>query len=254
MNRAAWEEPEVVDYYVDREFLYGPEDVIASALRDQFKPETFLDIGVGTGRTTPFFAPLVGEYVGIDYSQKMIDVCRKKFAANSWNVRFCVGDVRGMNELLNEYFDFILFSYNGIDYINHEGRLAALSEIRRVLKKGGHFFFSAHNATTVRKMFSLQLNQNPGKWIRNLSDYFRLRRNNRTRQNLLDQDIVWFNDGAHDFRLLTYYIRPSRQIEQLREFGFDDVRVFELSGKELTYEELTSPDDKWLYYLAKLAR
>ena len=38
-----------------------------------------LDIGVGTGRTSRYFASNFNQYHGIDYSSAMIDFCRKKF-------------------------------------------------------------------------------------------------------------------------------------------------------------------------------
>lgn len=37
---------------------------------------TMLDIGVGAGQTTPYFAQSVKEYIGIDYSSQMIQACR----------------------------------------------------------------------------------------------------------------------------------------------------------------------------------
>ena len=72
-----------------------------------------LDIGVGGGRTTLHFAPLVKEYVGIDYSQNMIKACQERFA----QVSFQTADARSMGIFKDSTFDFILFSYNGIDYI-----------------------------------------------------------------------------------------------------------------------------------------
>jgi ubiquinone/menaquinone biosynthesis C-methylase UbiE len=35
------------------------------------------------------------------------------------------------------WFDFVLFSYNGIDFVDHAGRLQVLKEIARVLASGG---------------------------------------------------------------------------------------------------------------------
>ena len=50
-----------------------------------------------------------------------------------------------MNEFKDEEFDYIIFSFNGLDSINHEDRLKGLREIYRVLKQDCLFVFSSHN-------------------------------------------------------------------------------------------------------------
>ena len=70
-----------------------------------------LDLGVGAGRTTKFLMDLADEYVGIDYSQGMINACKKGKLSK---LKFFVADAQNLNFLDSNYFDFILFSYNGI--------------------------------------------------------------------------------------------------------------------------------------------
>ena len=43
-------------------------------------------------------------------------------------------------------YDFVLFSYNGIDHLELPERERALSEMKRVLRPGGIMAFSSHNA------------------------------------------------------------------------------------------------------------
>lgn len=100
-----------------------------------------LDIGVGAGRTTHYFAHLTKEYVGIDYSENMIKVCREKFQNYPKKISFEVCDARSLKFFEDSYLDFVLFSYNGLDYMNHEDRLRVLREIRRATKEGGTFVF-----------------------------------------------------------------------------------------------------------------
>ena len=114
-----------------------PELSILEELRTELPNFRMLDIGVGAGRTTKHFAGLVKEYVGVDYSITMIKACREKFP----QYRLEVADARNLSLFDDAYFDFVLFSFNGIDAVEHQDRLAILREIRRVLRKGGYFCF-----------------------------------------------------------------------------------------------------------------
>ena len=59
------------------------------------------------------------------------------------------------------------------------------------------------------------------------------------------------NDGAYDYSLLTYYIAPSAQIEQLKDH-FQNVRIFLSDGCEAKKTELESLNDWWLYFLCNV--
>jgi ubiquinone/menaquinone biosynthesis C-methylase UbiE len=101
-----------------------------------------LDMGVGGGRTTQYLCQIAERYVGADYSEAMIDACRQRFPGREF--RHC--DARDMPFADGE-FDAVVFSANGIDYIaSDEGRARCLAEVVRVLKPGGVFIFSSHNA------------------------------------------------------------------------------------------------------------
>jgi hypothetical protein len=67
-------------------------------------------------------------------------------------------------------------------------------------------------------------------------------------------DYAIINDGAHHFSLKTYYIKPLKQIEQLEELQFKNIRIFSLDGKEAAGGlELSSLKDCWVYYLCAVA-
>lgn len=104
-----------------------------------------LDIGVGGGRTTVHFAPLVRQYVGVDYAANMVEACEERFPDREDHISFGEADARYMNQFPAGTFNFIILSYNGIDNIAHDDRLLALKEINRVGKSGGVFAFSTHN-------------------------------------------------------------------------------------------------------------
>lgn len=73
-----------------------------------------LDLGVGGGRTTPYLSSLSRNYVGVDYSQEMIRVCRKKFPGK----RFIVLDASDLSSFEDSSFDAVVFSFNGLDYLH----------------------------------------------------------------------------------------------------------------------------------------
>ena len=140
MNRKKYESKNVVSSYI-KMTLQNPEVMILVEHRESIVGKHILDIGCGSGRTTAILKNLSSGYIGIDYSVTMIESCRERFN----DVSFAVSDVRKMSEFRDEEFDFIMFSFNGLDSINHDDRLKGLREIRRVLKQNGLFVFSSHN-------------------------------------------------------------------------------------------------------------
>jgi hypothetical protein len=60
-----------------------------------------------------------------------------------------------------------------------------------------------------------------------------------------------FNDGAHNFRLKTYYVTPTEQIKQLTELEFSGIKIYGLlDGREIKNDSnLMGSMDGWLYYL-----
>ena len=150
----------IANYYGKLNHLFEPEKVIFSEFKDRLKDMRMLDIGVGGGRTTNFFAKYAKEYTGIDCSKAMIDICKKRFPELEEN--FFVCDVRDLERFKSNHFDFVLFSFNGIDHlIKHEERMQALHEIKRVCREGGVFCFSSHNLMGVDKLFELKPSNNP---------------------------------------------------------------------------------------------
>jgi ubiquinone/menaquinone biosynthesis C-methylase UbiE len=210
-----------------------------------------LDIGVGAGRTTAHFADLVAEYVAVDYSETMIRACKHRFGNVSSHIAFEVCDVRSMTIFPDSAFDFILFSYNGIDSISHEDRLIAFREIKRVCKSGGLFCFSTHNLQSIEQLFAVQSSDLARsvyrKWIRNPM----LMLLNENFQELKKRPFAIIRDGTHWFRLKNYYITPSEQLRQLEQFGFKNARLYQLNGDEIRESARVQDTitDHWIYYL-----
>jgi ubiquinone/menaquinone biosynthesis C-methylase UbiE len=257
-NQSAYEVKRVVEDYATASELQPPEATILRILDPELRNMRVLDIGVGGGRTTVHLAPRVKDYVGIDSSHTMIAVCKGRFAGLPPDkVSFQFGDVRSMAMFPDHRFDFILFSFNGLDCVNEIDRMKAMKEIHRIGKPGGYFCFSAHNMGCLHQVFEFkwQLTWNPKRLARNLIKWFIVRfylNRHTSLEKMKASPYVVVNDGAHRFRMLHYYIWPSEQLEQLAPL-FDDIRVFGLNtGEEVTgREDLDRLDDGWFYYLCK---
>lgn len=250
-----WEQNKIVEQYFPKTDLFYPEQLFLNKLRDDSLAEMrMLDLGVGAGRTTEHFAPLVKEYVGIDASKNMIKACNKKFQTTK-NVVFMVGDARDLQLFDCESFDFVLFSFNGLDCMDHEDRIKTLAEIHRVLKSGGFFCFSSHNLNWVWKYWALK-KSSFSSIIRFIRQVFLLRLYNRKNWGKLRDRNKSFGhmvviDGAHDFSVKNYHITPTEQKTQLINAHFQDIEVYTLSGKTPDLSKIESDDDAWLYYFCK---
>lgn len=257
-NKTAYKQKAIVDYYCQENGLQLPEQTIFKLLENHLSEIKMLDIGIGGGRTTSHFGDLVKEYHGVDYSEEMVDACKTRFSDAPDNLSFQVCDVRDMRAFDDNSFDFILFSFNGIDSISHEDRVIALQEIQRVGKPGGYFCFSTHNLNCAEKIFNFksQLDGPPHKIFKRVIKWSMLNfifNKYRDIKVLKQSEYAILNDGLHLFKIKNYYIKPLEQIRQLQG-GFENIKVFSLNtGKEIaTKSELQTTQDPWLYFFCMI--
>jgi ubiquinone/menaquinone biosynthesis C-methylase UbiE len=248
-NQKTYTSLDIVQHYAELSALQPAEISVLKLLQPQLCRMKMLDIGVGGGRTTQHFVEATAEYIGIDYSAEMIAVCQKRFP----EATFQVCDVRDMSRFEDNSFDFILFSFNGIDYISHADRLKAFTEIQRVGKPGGYFCFSSHNLNGFEQQFDFrrQFSLNPLKTYVNLvmAAFLHLFNLPLTLKELRRSSYFILKDESHNFRLNTYYIRPQEQLNQL-SMHFRDTKIYSWkSGLEVTTEDKHNCSDMWLYYL-----
>jgi SAM-dependent methyltransferase len=258
LNRKTFERYLSLRAYRKSHKLQPAEAFIFGQFRGELSGRRILDIGVGAGRTVPYLLDLSADYIGIDYSPRMVAECRKKFP----EVQFEVCDARDMSRFSNGSFGFVFFSFNGIDYVEHEDRLRTLAEVRRVLSPEGLYAFSTHNrAYQLRGPWSLlhsPLAVNPiaaplgfarrvVTYHLGILNYYRNKRLER-----YEDEYALTNDGAHEFGLLTYYTHVDHQVLQLQHAGFSDIRVVGLDGhwRDPTRREPCA-GDAWLYYVCR---
>ena len=247
-NAEVYELADVVQSYLQHNQLTSGERLLFSRYAADFSNKKVLDLGVGAGRTTPALAAIAAEYWGIDYSKAMVDACKSRFSALN-NVRFLQDDARSLVHCPNGYFDAALFSFNGIDIVDMEGRKAVLEAVHRVLKPGGTFVFSFHNAGYLDTLYQYHWQKNPLRWWRNYQRMQRIRSINGPSAQYAGKEYFFLKDGGEDFRLDICYMRPTYQLQMLAEAGFRLEQCVEsLSGKEVQRAALDASKSSWLYY------
>ena len=142
-NRQRFEDPDAVELYEAMDGLTACE----TALFERHVPSgaRVLDLGVGAGRTTPWLQARAATYVGIDLAPAMVDAARRRHP----DVDLRVGDAADLAQLADGVVDVVVFSYNGIDYLDDGARGRALDEVHRVLVPGGTYVFSSHDPRAV---------------------------------------------------------------------------------------------------------
>lgn len=257
-NRALYESRAMADEYerwAGSFGLFEPEKVILDRLAGELAGGSLLDVGVGTGRTTPALSAACRRYAGIDYAQAMVDRCRRLFP----NLDFRLQDARDLSAFEPRSFDAVWFSYNGIDYVPPEDRALVLRECSRVVRPGGALIFSSHNLHAPSRAPALfpewRREGHPVRClISNLRRLFRHARHHvnyraRKARERSGDGYALLVDMAHGYRLMTCFVTPEFQHQQLREAGFDAVEIFALDGSAPAAG--SRPSDAWLYYFAR---
>lgn len=235
-------------------YLFPAEVVVLDRFRDQWGQFDVLDLGVGVGRTAWVFSQNTQSYEAIDYAPKRIDQCHRLFA-EAPDRRFSVGDARDLSRYADETFDFVLFSYNGIDYIDPEGREAAMAEIKRVLKPGGWFFFSSHSLDVFP--FDPPVAERLRGMLRPLGHLLRIRKRLKLKWRNRKVDVKeakkrgWACLVDYADSMMTYYIDPSLQLKQLEAMGYRVDATWDTQGRPVGCGKAS---EEWMiHYLARKA-
>ena len=223
-NRQIFEHPKIVRYYAESSILTPAETRIFSRHAASYIGKRVLDLGVGGGRTTARLATSSNLYVGIDYSTAMVDRCRQRFP----QYRFEHGDARDLSRFAPNTFDFVLFSFNGLDFVGHADRARVLREVQRVLAPGGLYVFSTHSLeramtrTSWRLMHETNLPRNALQAVKGAARAA-LRINNYIRRRHMQvhgNGYAILLDPGHDYTLPIYYVTVTEQQRQLEAAGF----------------------------------
>jgi SAM-dependent methyltransferase len=230
--------------------LEKTEEMILSMLADEFRDRRILDIGVGTGPSTPALLQISRRYVGIDYSPAMIDASRRRFP--DLDLEVC--DARDLSRFAAGAFDLVVFYGNGIDYVAHVDRLKILAEIRRVCADTGAFVLSTHNLKAVDRIPPIALKPvsplRPVQMLRRLGGYA-VRHVNHLRlkgHEIHRENYAIVNNGSLR-ELLLHFITPEEQVKQLVQCGFGDVLTISQNGA--VRNDFNDCESIWMYYVAR---
>jgi SAM-dependent methyltransferase len=221
------------------EGLNAQERAALDSVADRVGHGRILDIGVGAGRTVRPLRAISEDYVGVDYVEHMVEHCHQHFPG----VRFERADARDLKGFGPESFDLVFFSCNGISMVDHLGRLAILSEVRRVLAPDGVFIFSTCNRNSpqyeaVFRFPDFHRTRNPAKWLVRAGRFATqslqraVNRLSYRRHEVRTPEYAVINDVCHHYRTMLYFIDMQEQLRQLARAGFaDDVQTFDLRGQ-----------------------
>src|SRR5262245_12931990 len=246
VNRRIYHAPGVARYY-----YLTTLDAAETAALLKYQPacagRDVLDLGVGTGRTTSYLAPLSRRYVCVDASPVMVDHLR----AQQPDLSIELADMRDLSRFDDVSFDFALASCNLLAAVSHEHRLQVLSEIHRVLRPPGLLMFSSHNRRLRRVLSGPRLvrPRHPGPQALHVVRYFRSLVNHARIGKLrrVEDTYALLNDPGHDYAMLHYYIDRAGQREQLDHAGFHQLDVFDASGRSLCDNDDDSESPSLLY-------
>jgi SAM-dependent methyltransferase len=248
VNRSAWSATPVVEEFekdgapVALDAWSDPgERAAVVAVASEVRGRPILDVGVGGGRTTTALRLLSDDYLAIDYTPEMVAVCRR----NHPEAHVELGDVRDLTWLPDGRFALVVFSFNGLDAVDHEDRQRALSEMSRVLMPGGLLVYSTHNksgpcygATPWRPAGSpvahtWSTTYRIGRALAGVIEHpFHLPRSIANRRRLLRSAVDADGWGvgpveAHDFGLLIHYVTLAQARAEVAAAGVSLEQAFD---------------------------
>lgn len=239
INRSTWSE--VAEEYAIEGWSDPGELGALTFVADRVRGLPILDLGVGGGRTVALLRLLSADYLGIDYTPELVELCRARHP----DVEIEVGDARDLSGLTAGSRGLVVFSNNGIDAVDHDDRQLVLAGVHRVLEPGGTFVFStlnkdnplfgAHPGTAAAigwvpgSLLPVPAEVSPAgappadddSWLRAVRNWRRLRGQIRDEG---EWGLAPF--AAHQFGLLTHFITLGGAVDELDRHGFDVAAVF----------------------------
>ena len=228
----------------------GEHAALQAALRTLDR-RPVLDLGYGTGRTVGLLAPWTDRYVGLDYTPAMVTAARA--AHPGVDLRW--GDARDLSAFEDETFALVVFSFNGIDAVDREGRSRVLAEGRRVLVPGGQVLYSTHNLDgpgARERPWTVQRSElmHPRHLVKRALALPVQVGNRRRRLPACREGDGWALRvaGAHDFRIVIHYTAMREVLAEVERAGFARPVLYS-SRDGCVVEPGSSTSDTWWFHV-----
>jgi ubiquinone/menaquinone biosynthesis C-methylase UbiE len=251
VNQQAYSSADTVAEYAGHSGLQKGEMSIVQQFGSKISGGRVLDIGIGAGRTSEHLIPMAKEYIGLDFSKPFVEYCQKKFADKK-NATIQYGDARNIDFLPDHSFDFVLFSFNGIDCVDYDGRQQILSEFSRLIKDDGILSYSFHNKGNIDKLYSFQLPRNPLKYIWEWQRMHQVKTINGDKEIYKSKDWFIIKDGCENFTTDIFYADPLYEMRSLQKVGFNTFFFHDsVSGQQLNISDVQKANGPWIYITAQ---
>lgn len=251
-----WGMPDVVRRY-DGQGHTDPGEALALAAVGDRRRGSVVDLGVGGGRTTALLAAEASSYVGIDVAEGMLRLARRQHPEADLRL----GDARRLDGLADGQADLVVFSFNGLDALDHAGRRTAVREMARVVAPTGRVVLSSLNrdgvsyderpwtirsrrpAVLVREIALLA--RHPVDFLRGLAWYRRTRREKSDGPGWSMRPL-----RAHEFRFVVHFATVPDTVALLREGGLLVEAAWSEQGAAVDPSRRDTGAD-WVHYVCR---
>lgn len=194
-------------------------------VKDRFKHfsgEKVLDLGCGYGFYTDYFRSIGAEVIGVDGSEKMIEIARDRYP----DVEFSVMDITMPLPFGNDRFDVVFSNQVLMDIENID---CVFSECKRVLKTGGILYYSI-----VHPAFY------DTHWLKDANGFKYAKAMNKYIMPYRFTNDFW-GETEHFHRPLSYYLNVAAKN------GF----VLKQTREPISYDGITKNSDLPLFFFAE---
>ena len=220
----AWVYDEIYQGFID----YKAEYEFYKNLCNGFNSNRILEIACGTGNLAKSFAADFSTYVGLDYSESMLNIAKKKYPAGN----FIQGDMRHLNFV--QQFDNILITGRSTSYLlNNSDLKQTFKSAYNALEDKGLFMFDCINANLFlpyilknncvvhKSTYDKKLFERESHWIKNQNLTYHLIDWKSTYYQLKDSKKIALGEDSTLFRVFTI----NEITETLLDSGFEILEI-----------------------------
>lgn len=147
-------------YILPRMIDWGMSDKIFAPYREKVLKDAYgivAEIGFGSGANLPHYSDKVERVIGIDPSQELKDLAKKRLRVFKPDFAFLPGPAEKI-DLPNHSVDCAVSTFT---LCSVENPMRVLSELKRIVKRGGKLFFMEHGLAPDLKVQKWQNRLNP---------------------------------------------------------------------------------------------